>query len=224
MALVGFRYFAASDPGAVGAGYENVEYWTGFLMSDGCVSDDGRTIQCRLSFRDIEHLNKMKRDLGIKTKLIDVRGKHTEVHCKFRDRDLHAYLVSCGVIPRKTSGTHVVKHSLNRDFWRGVVDGDGCLRVYEKVGGSKNYPIIKLVGCRSVLESFTEFVLTAGIRAKGRISRCGDANCYTVTYSGNACADIVDILYSDSTIYLDRKMDVAREIISLGWGGSLCLS
>ena len=97
----------------------------------------------------------------------------------------------------------------SRDFWRGCIDGDGCLNV------SCGIPSLKLFGSEWLLGTFVEFLHSAGLRrsANGRpvnVRPC--QSIFAVGTGGMTAVRITRLLYSDAVVALDRKAVTAAKI------------
>jgi hypothetical protein len=114
-----------------------------------------------------------------------------------------ADLASHGILPRKTGSTKPVKVApeLERHYWRGVIDGDGCI--------SKDRKSLVLVGDYEVLLAFQSFVLAHCPKVKACISR--KENIYQFQLRGAIqVRKMLDVLYEGATVYLDRKYALAN--------------
>lgn len=201
---------------------EESAYWTGFLMADGCVGDppgQSKRIQLAIHEKDIGHLEAFRDFLGSDNKIIltvprpKKRGGTTRnaMFTVTSDRLAEA-LIRRGVRPRKSLVARVIGFEHNRDFWRGVIDGDG----HVKDESSHGLPILTLTGSWTLVGQFRDFV-------RAICPRCG-ANPRNGNGSGGRIAGIhltgfyayaiVDTLYSGCRIALPRKLEMARRIIS----------
>ncbi len=191
------RYFQVIDT-------EEKAYWLGFLTADGCITA-GRTkissqrLTIHLGIRDYDQLIKFKQALQA-TQMVS----KNERSCSFTiyNSELVADLAVYGIVPRKTLHTKPaqVAPELERHYWRGVIDGDGHI--------SKDGQSLTLVGDYEVVVGFQTFVLTHCPKVKASIFR--DLNIYTFKVTGIAAQKILEVLYGDATVYLDRKYERAK--------------
>lgn len=93
-----------------------------------------------------------------------------------------------------------------RDFWRGVIDGDGSLGFINDgspflslVTKSEN---LKTEYCKMLLEKF-------GIEKN--INRNKRDNVYNITIKNEDAINVIHYLYDDSVLFLDRKYQKALE-------------
>ena len=177
---------------------EEKAYWLGFLTADGYISTDSR-IGISLGIRDIEHLYKFKSALnGFQT--VSQNGRV----CKFVicSPEMVADLASHGILPRKTFSTKPaqVAPELARHYWRGIIDGDGYI--------SKDGKKLTLVGDYEVILGFQAFVLAHCSIMKANIGR--KENIYSLQLREKVTRRILDVLYRDATVFLERKYERAK--------------
>lgn len=178
---------------------EEKAYWLGFMYADGCVYGDSY-ISLELAIKDKEHLVKFNSFLG---KCKPIREDNTRVRCVFKDTQIYQDLNNLGIVPRKSlvlkypSYSQVPKH-LMRHFMRGYVDGDGSIYI------THNNINISVLGTKEFLYSFIEE--TGLPKRKLYESKKGrNVNCFFFQYSGANAKLLIDYLYKDATIFLERK-------------------
>lgn len=127
-------------------------YWAGFLLADGCVQ--GNAITLALGIADHAHILAWKDAIASQHSVTEVKRNNVVVchricvHSTTMCKDLEAY----GVIPKKSKVAAVPEaYEGDKDYWRGVIDGDGYIRVSE-------YPEFGLVGSKNVCDSFAKYV------------------------------------------------------------------
>lgn len=199
-------------------------YWLGFILTDGNISStahgaDKDLVQVSLAEKDRGHLETLKAFLGYTGPVFSRKST-----CKGRDypscglcvisKPIVTDLLRYGITPRK-SLTATVSPLLqnNVPFWRGVIDGDGCLRWSKrKRGCGRTLPILELCGTEAVCLAFAEFVKSRGIGGKGRCFWAGTA--WRVTFAGRAAVAIANLLYSGDGPTLTRKKQLATSFKS----------
>ena len=208
------RRKCALNESAFEAVTEESAYWLGFLTVDGCVTRDKRfpssqpKLKVNLGLKDLAQLQKLRDFLGFEGE-ITICEKYCSMTVSSRriTEDLARY----GVVPRKSQRT--IAHSLlehNRHFWRGVVDGDGG--IYVKVGN--NYPSIYLAGSERLLRQFARYLLFAGLTKRLTTVRpCRST--MQLAVAGRHAVNIIEHLYHDSRVALDRKQTLATAVIEL---------
>jgi len=180
-------------------------YWIGFLMADGNVW--GTHIQLALAHKDETHVRRF-RDF-LKSDHAVCRTENAYRFC-VSSRRLADALAQWGVVPRKSHIAATVDALvLNRDFWRGVVDGDGSVR-YMTVHGNR-YPELRLVGSFPLMSQFLSFVQT---HAPGQSNVLKSGSIFLVALVGRRATKMIKVLYADcSGLALQRKLDTANSIL-----------
>jgi len=192
-------------------------YWIGFLIADGCVRvvNNSYTISMSLSIKDKDHVAKFK--AFVKTSNVVSLSNNCVASLTVVSEHMFKRLCEFGVVPNKSTyekaGGGV---ELNRHFWRGWVDGDGCLSIRK----NDNRPFLSLCGSYDLMTQFHEFVKTMvhGYKVKLHPTPGGNKRFYQSHVSGKQAIQIIKILYSDCDVYLPRKMRIANSIISNGDG------
>lgn len=190
-------------------------YWLGFIYADGCISErvkNGKVSSMKLEITlnegDKSHLEKFLHDINststVETKLVKLNGKEiTTYRVSISSTEMCRDLISNGCSPRKSLTlafpTHL-PHSLVKHFIRGYLDGDGCISTRKR---------ISIVGTEQFLNSLQNYfidnlnVSSVSIRPEKRGKH------YSYEKSGNDALKIMNHLYTDCSIYLDRKYEKA---------------
>lgn len=101
-----------------------------------------------------------------------------------------------GVTPRKSLTAQAPDGLYNdADFWRGEVDGDGCVSARRRR--------LSLAGSPALMSQFATFVKQVAPVWTGKPRRVGKIA--IVTLSGKAAAQVATRLYTKCTVALDRK-------------------
>jgi hypothetical protein len=180
-------------------------YWLGILLADGCVKQAGPNefiVQLGLKSSDGYHVENFQKFLKSDQPLYkDPERWALEISSSVLARKLISY----GITPRK-SLTVVPDYRFvqSRDFWRGVVDGDGW--VYNNSGK----PEIGVCGSLGTCQAFAKYLKTQGI-THVKVAPGGSIFCAN-TY-GDEARRLSRILYSETTLFLDRKQLVAQSIM-----------
>jgi hypothetical protein len=195
-------------------------YWAGFLMADGNVhkpiTRPSHRLTIRLALHDICALERFKEWIGTDCSILT--GK-VEDDGKFINREFCVLqitsnpicerLMSLGVVPNKTEyAVASPEVASSRDFWRGCVDGDGC--VYAVESGR-----VYLAGTQSLTQQFIDYChpLVPGHTPAHRfhLSHVGKQGCWVADYTGRERArSIISHLYSEPSWALPRKWALAR--------------
>jgi hypothetical protein len=192
---------------------EEKAYWLGFISADGGITE--RVLQIGLQARDRPHLEKLCVALGdnflIRDEVIQRKsGEFRYSRLCVYSRYLSQSLQNKGVTPRKS---YTIKPyaeldpKLYRHYWRGVIDGDGCIYI-----DKDNRPRIELCGTWDVVE---QFVLWGKTLCESKSNVCKNINIWRCKFTGISAIKIIRELYKDANIFLDRKMEIARTIYNL---------
>ena len=199
-------------------------YWLGFLYADGCVNRyykneklKAMNLEITLCNEDKIHLEKFRNSLEsnvpIHEKKVIYKDKiylsnRITINCTKMCYDL----INLGCTPNKTydikfPSFDIVPHKYMRSFIRGFFDGDGCICVTTMA----NKPHIELVltGMPDMLNSIADFLIKEKIlRVKPKLHKDDRSKAYSMyMYGKDAVKDILDYMYKDSNIYLDRKYE-----------------
>ena len=199
---------------------EEKAYWLGFLYADGNIAKDTNNVELSLSYNDIEHLKKFNIFMEHEKDIINISNVtyNNKVYKRCRwivnNKHLHDTLNALGCIPAKSlilkfPSTNIFKdNSLIKHFIRGYVDGDGCISY-----NNKEHTIcdLSILGTEDFLTGLQEYIPkkllykihSTGSKAKG------------LSIHGKNAFNIIDYLYSNSTIYLQRKYERYKEFCRL---------
>ena len=195
---------------------EHSLYWLGFLYADGHImSKRENGVMLGLCEADIDHMQKyqqfLKTDNPIKVK---PNGKNNIAVLKFGSKKIHSLLQNYGFDGHKTfTGKPHELLTHYRDFWRGVIDGDGCLWV-GKEWSMHHYCIrrsIHLCGTEATCEGFKSFIAENGIESISGVRKVEGENTWIIQFEGHIADRIVQLLYTGATIYMERKYRKAIE-------------
>jgi hypothetical protein len=201
---------------------EESAYWIGFLMADGCVSRSrwgvGK-ISLTLKADDAGHVERFRGFLGARNKIsysehragFGEKKSYRSAHLVVTSNRLAEVLTGYGVTPRKSLTARVIGLEMNRDYWRGVVDGDGCISFINSRRKSRPYPQVGLIGSGDTVEQFLAFVRTVCPRCKAAPHHRG--NTYSVALSDYQAYRVVEALYSGCSIALPRKEVIALQVL-----------
>jgi len=191
-------------------------YWIGFLMADGNIS--GTAIDLRLVITDEPHIRKFQSFLKTDRPISYVKSKvwsykNKQYVCKRQARLtvqsplLVRDLARFGVTPNKSKRAAVLGLDMNKDFWRGVFDGDGSISD-NGLGALR----VACLGSEQNMRQFVTFVRsslgTVGPQRRvDPVRRTASTAFEAVFYSKTAVA-LMRLLYEDCAVALDRKEDL----------------
>ncbi len=196
---------------------EEKAYWLGFIYADGSVDNRHKKLKVTLSEKDENHLLKLKKFLEHDKPLYRYAEKpfnlNSDYICK-PQIELSAYSVELfnslqkfGIIPNKTYNfcldLSAIPNHLHKHFWRGMIDGDGCVVATDKSR------VLQLTGHREVCQMFLDHIKQY---FDTTVSILPDGNVFTVKFSKTLAGKIARYFYEDSTIHLERKYEKAMLI------------
>ena len=132
------------------------------------------------------------------------------INCTKLCRDL----IRLKCIPNKTYDIKfptfdIVPHEYMRDFIRGYFDGDGCIYINEK------RIQINFTGMFDMLKGISDFLISENIlRELPKIYKDKRSNAQQMyIYGKDSIKEILDYLYKDCNIYLDRKYEKFKKLM-----------
>jgi hypothetical protein len=190
---------------------EEKAYWLGFLYADGCIHESG--IRLALSIIDKNHIEKLHEFFNKKGKISYLKekpfnSKNLKYICKaqivydLNDVGCLEILSKYGLCKNKTQygklNLTLIPFELQKHFWRGMIDGDGCIYYNEKTkrGG------MQLTGSYDTLLNFQEFIKKTLNKDKNIVK---DKTIFTIKLRENLSKELCEIIYKDSSVYLERK-------------------
>lgn len=193
---------------------EEKAYWLGFMYADGCVNTSRDSIELSLKEEDFNHIVKFKNALdsehkiGKKVKRINNK-EYVSYRLHIRNKKLKDDLIKHGCIPKKSKVLTFpkLKNDLVIHFIRGYVDGDGCITTHKT--------------SKISLEILGTYEFLNGIRSYFKLSN--DKYIYNFNHSdvkrlvitGQKAFNIIESMYKDCTISLDRKFNRYKEFAPL---------
>ena len=177
----------------------NSLYWLGFLMADGAIHET--SISLMLHSKDRDHLLKFKDFVSGNQKIIDLKSQDASRYA-FCSTKIVDRLASLGVVERKSHGATADINCINsRDFWRGIVDGDGHI---SNINSKKVR--FELCGSLNMMSQFQSYIkATMNIDTNVNTMR----TIYRIQLSGTKACMVINHLYKDAAIFLDRKKQLA---------------
>ncbi len=187
---------------------EESAYWVGFLMADGTIATRGDALILSLSSRDKNHLAKFKKFLDSDAEIQlcaptkgQWAGSQPQSKLAVYSKKLIQSLAVYGLVSQKTFRERVLNLESNRHFWRGYVDGDGSIKALEQ-------PFLEVVGGQEILTQFLAFLQSHNIG--NNLTVRVHKSIFRVGCSWSTARETIKLLYSDCSISLDRKMELAK--------------
>ncbi len=175
-------------------------YFLGILYTDGCLWREGNaSYRLQLGLIDYDVVDKFIEFLqytGIAQ--IEKKDKNPRKIVQITSERLGQSLVDLGITPAKTHTTEVperIKDS--RDFWRGVIDGDGSLML----NGGYSFSL----SLRTASEKFADQFVSFGLSHSIKVGKSYDT-CYKLSVYGDNAHNLSQILYKDCCFAMGRKL------------------
>lgn len=183
-----------------------VAYWIGFIAADGCVhkkAGNSFVITIALQIADSNHVEKFKKFLEA-TQQTKIWRRGTVAGIHVTSSEIAKDLLKYGITPRK-SLTMCIHNCLedNRDFWRGVCDGDGSLGL--------NPIRLQMSGSYNLMGQFRNYI-HKHITTAAEVHKRGNIGGFSL--SGVLAKEAIRILYANSVVSLDRKQCLADRILN----------
>ena len=185
-------------------------YWLGVLFADGYINwNTFSSPQTVLSLKDFDHLVKFKdfleSDFTILKQIHRSRVKLDGLHPVTYRININSSKIANDI---KKYGFELELPTeelrFNRDFWRGVIDGDGS--IYFSTDRNKYERInLSLVGSKNLLNCFSLFVQKHYPNTKAKV--CKHKSIFDVKLASKAARVIINVLYGGNPkFFLTRKM------------------
>lgn len=201
-------------------------YWCGFIMADGCVSINEKNNSCELCIKlhssDADHLKKFNKIIGgnVPITLFDQytilpnKEKILSHQCQIRlySEEMVHDLEKYGIIPNKSlikQFPNNIPDSLMNHFIRGYFDGNGTI-----VFSPKSKICSFCTGSENFAKSLHEYI-NKNVCKTSNIYTPEDVHSFRFKMSSYASMYLfLNYLYTNSTIYLDRKFHVKEQFLN----------
>ena len=205
---------------------EEKAYWLGFMYADGYILNkrkhSGYSIGISLTESDIHHIEKFKNSLNssasINTYTTSKGVYNSKSYCRIiiSSDKLSEDLIKQGCVIKKSNvllfpNKNQVPQHLIHHFIRGYIDGDGSISYYRKPNNKINIGL-GVVGTKELINGIKSFLNLSHLKSHQRHPE-KDTNNYSFNVGGNIqVLKILDNLYKNATIYLDRKYEKYKEV------------
>ena len=197
---------------------EEKAYWLGFIFADGYISSSPLkdenpkwTFEFCLALIDTGHLFKFDKFVEVEKSKVkvynytDYKGEIKQ-HSKWLITNEHFWktLNDLGCTPNKslTLAYPKIPQHLMRHFARGYFDGDGSFGIYHSQKSVNDELNLSCVGTDNILQNlFKELNIDVNIYHHPSHSE----ETLTLNVSQYKAKKLLDYMYNDATIYLDRK-------------------
>ena len=199
---------------------EDKAYFIGFIMADGCILKGSHTqeyvrIGLHVNIKDIDIVEKFKY-FTKSTNKIFIGDRFNDCALRFVSKQMVKDLGKYGIVPLKTGNetliTENIPYNLLRHTVRGLIDGDGWISFGNYQG--REISSIGLCGSYNICNFVQSYLFSELGVGPLKVSKVKDKNCYKISYSSvNDQRKIAYFLYNNSNIYLDRKYELAENIM-----------
>ena len=189
---------------------EEKAYWLGFIAADGCIGTNRNTIRVDLKVADKNHLEKLRTSISGNQPIVEAHGgasAYIDMNSKGMVEDLLQY----GLTPNKSLTLNInfdlIPEPLIHHFIRGYFDGDGSINYYTRAPYWYDEWELSFVSTQAVLLKFQEY-----FNKPHKLFTCGKnfRFCYK---SKQDIKEVLEYMYQDASIYLDRKYQKVLEFL-----------
>lgn len=178
-------------------------YFIGLLYTDGHINQINKQncIEIKLHEDDLELLEKFKKFLKCNYNITKTKDENS-YRLKFFSKRIIEVLKDLGFTSNKTLSLIPDERLVNsRDFWRGCIDGDGCLHYNKNI----KYPYwsISLVGTYETCLEFINYFKNSFIKTNKNPVKQGKV--FQIHFSHKMAYEILEILYKNASVYMERK-------------------
>jgi len=205
-------------------------YLAGFIAADGTLRKQkySKVLKISLSKKDENHLKQIQKLLEnnspikhyktkIKNKKIcNNKAKYNEYEYSeltITSSKIFDDLDRFNIVPNKTSSytmpDWLISHNLVRHFIRGYIDGDGSICISLNKKYLKPQASLSIIGNKNLIDVINKiFIEKCKINGSKINHKPGTKHTYRIRFSGNKqMKKLANFLYSDSNIFLRRKID-----------------
>jgi len=189
-------------------------YILGFILADGCIirgtyKGYSDSLKFGVHIKDIDILEKIKRELNSNHSISIFKNA---AHLCITSQKMVDSLKCLKISYQKSLRENVpeIPQEFIRDFIRGVVDGDGSLWIDKQ----KNYPTLSVSGGEKMLtfvrkHFFEEFEIYSSLTKQSYSTKI-KKHLYQIAYRTNPAQALIEYLYKDAGIFLNRKYKMAQ--------------
>jgi hypothetical protein len=208
-------------------GPEDFWYLIGLIATDGCLSSDGRHID--ITSKEYAFLELIKQRCAITSSIsrkTNGRGQFSH-HIQIDSRPLYKQLLEIGLMPKKSKqlGPLLVPTQYFADFFRGVVDGDGCIRTWRHPSNGGEQWSLRIVGASRPFLEWLRFCCEnfLGVLGKVHDKKQNDSSMFVLKFGKMAARNLLSrCYYAGAGMALNRKALLAERCCASerGWSKS----
>lgn len=194
----------------------DMAYILGFIIADGCIVQGtykgySDTLKFGVQLKDKDILEKIKSQLKAMHTISTFKNA---AFFSISSQTMVNDLKNLGITHRKSLNENVpiMPPQYTKHFIRGIVDGDGSIWQ-----DKRSYPTLSISGGENILRFirdhfFIKFRLYS-ILTKQSYSKKVRRYLYQISYRANSAKTLINYLYKDATMYLDRKYYLAHKCL-----------
>lgn len=201
----------------------NLAYILGFFASDGTMIHGQWDIKFALSPKDEDILYKIAKEISFNGEIKDVvskiKGKEYPVKLlRISSKELYHKFEDIGFTNDKTLNVGIpecISDEYMIHFIRGFFDGDGSIGG-QYIKGSQQLRVRIGCGSEKIVTQIRDWLhINIGIKNVNINNDIRKNHWYEICYSTYDSLKLYDAMYTDDSIYLNRKKDKFEELIKL---------
>lgn len=198
---------------------EELWYFYGFIASDGYVADD--RISLTLNENDVDVLINF-RDLICPDRPLVKKEKVSALTLNIFDKNICKHIKNIFGMSSNKKSKEIqfpknIPENYVKDFIRGVIDGDGCIDTTKAYQKNKVYvgARLRILGRERFLRELNEISKKFVQHNTNSVLQKGKEDVFCVTYNFSTAVKLLNWIYKDNSISLDRKNKKYLEVINL---------
>lgn len=193
------------------------------IVSDGSLSKDGRHID--ITSKDPKFLKELVERARLPNKVAEKTGGFGKKghRVQISNKNFYDFLLSVGLTPNKSLTIKGLKIQERYfvDFLRGLIDGDGYMRVWTHPSNKKEQWSLRICSGSRLFIDWIKDRIEFLLCAKGKVYKKVDT-VFVLKYGKMAAREILNRCYYDGSFGLQRKVLLAQSCAASyrGWSKS----
>ncbi len=187
-------------------------YIAGLYAADGSNEKSGLSIGLQITDREI--LEKVSNYLNYTGPLYTMKQS---IRLTISDLAFRKFFENRGIVKNKTVDYQVPDIYLyNSHFWRGMLDGDGCIFKYKRKYTTYGISLVGTEHTINAFKQFCEFILGKTIKVKPYKIK-SSIEIYSINFVGKMYLPLLKAIYNNpiANMHITRKYNKYLEIINL---------
>jgi hypothetical protein len=186
-------------------------YWVGFLAGKSSIINRGGKINLAINTNDKSIIDKFTQDSGMSINVCQMESKSKiNYQGSIFDDDIIKKLSEFNITADKDVNYKIPEKLLNneqlRHLLRGYFDARSSLQINEKI-------IFTVKNNKCFINQINDIFNSNGILITAKIKEYEYNKSHEIRYIGSQAKNILNYLYKDATIYLDRKYDKIKHLL-----------